>query len=110
MERWSDMAIGVERERDRAVTEELLHHLGVHATAEEVRGCSVSEVMDPNSRQTCLIERSVKPFGHPGSIGRSSNGRREYQACVVPLGPATSWSSTCRRRCSDKALSVPVAR
>ncbi len=28
----------------------------------------------------------MKPFGHPGPIGRSSDGRREYQACVVPLG------------------------
>ena len=43
------------------------------------------EVMNPNPRQTGLIEGSMKPFGDPGSIGRLSNRRGEDQALVVSL-------------------------
>ena len=69
----SDVAVGVEGERDRAVAEEFLDHLGMHAAAEEMRCRGVPEVMNPNPRQTCLIERSVKPFDHPRSVGWSPN-------------------------------------
>jgi hypothetical protein len=46
------------------------------------------EIMNPHPRQTCLGEGAMKPFAHPRSIGRLSNGRREDQARVVP-----HWSS-----------------
>ncbi len=71
------MAIGVERERNRAVAEELLHYLGVHTTAEEVRGHCVPEVVDPDAGETSLIERSMTAFDRPGCIDRSSRRRRE---------------------------------
>ncbi len=76
------MAIGVERERNRAVAEELLHYLGVHTTAEEVRGRCVPEVVDPDAGETSLIERSMKAFDRPGCVDRSSCRRREEWSFV----------------------------
>jgi len=41
MQGWSNVAVGVERERDGAVAEEFLDHFRMNAAAEKVRGRGV---------------------------------------------------------------------
>jgi hypothetical protein len=67
------------------VAHQFLHDFGMNAATEQMACCGVPEVVDPDSREGSLIERSMKPLGHPGSISRLSDRRREYQARVVPL-------------------------
>lgn len=56
------MAIGVEGERDGAVAEEFLDHLGMDIAIEQMGGSSVPEVVDTNSRERSLIDGSMKPL------------------------------------------------
>ena len=52
VERRHDMAVRVERGRDRLVTEQLLHDLGMDAGLEHDRGRRVTEIVNPNVRQS----------------------------------------------------------
>jgi hypothetical protein len=88
MQGGSHMAVGVESQRNRAVTEEFLNNLRVNAAIEEMSGCGVPEVMYPDSWQASLIERPMKPFGRQSSINGSSESGREDQGSAIPLGPS----------------------
>src|SRR5260370_22673130 len=80
----SHMAIGVERQRDRTVAEELLNDLGMNAAIEQMGGGSVPEVVDPDSWECGLIEGSMKPLRRPGSVDWSSDWRCKDELSVVP--------------------------
>ncbi len=58
----------------------------MNAAAEQMGSGSMSKVMDPDAWEARLVERTREPFCRPGSIGRASKSRREYQAGVVPVG------------------------
>lgn len=45
-----NVTVGVEGERDGAVTQQFLNNLRMHTTSEEVSCCGVSQVVDPDSR------------------------------------------------------------
>ena len=73
----SDVAIGVEGQRDRAVAEKFLDDLGMHAPPEQKCGGCVPQIVNPKALEASLIERAVKPFDRPAAVNRSSRRRRE---------------------------------
>jgi hypothetical protein len=92
------------------VSEEFLHDLGMNAAIEQMGGGRMPEVVDPDSRESSLIEGSMKPFRRPGSVDWFSDWRRKGGPVLVQSGPAASWSAIWRRRCSVNAVTVPAAR
>ncbi len=55
MQGGSHMAIGVERQRDRAVAEEFLYDFGMDTPAEQMRGRRMPEIVDSDPRKRSLI-------------------------------------------------------
>ena len=70
------MAIGVERQRYRAVAEEFLNDLGMNAAIEQMGGGRVPEVVDTDSWECGLIEGSMEPLRRPGSVDWTDRSRR----------------------------------
>jgi hypothetical protein len=67
---WRHVAMRIERERDSAVAEELLNDLRMHAPTKQMSRCRVTQVMNPDAWQACLIEDPVEPFDGPGTVDR----------------------------------------
>ncbi len=55
------MAVGVERQHDRGVTEPLLNHLGVDARAQEERCVRVPQIVEPEMREPGPLQQWVEP-------------------------------------------------
>ncbi len=64
------MAVGVERQLDSAVTEEVLHHLRMRACFQQHAGGAVSKVVDPDTGQARMMQRlRERPIDHAWANG-----------------------------------------
>jgi hypothetical protein len=89
VERGPNLAVGVQRQGDRAVPEELLHSLGMHAARQEVGRCSVAKIMDPNLWKPSCRERFENRWDLRSGAARRS---RSLGACSV-VDPAMTSDS-----------------
>src|SRR5438128_924417 len=79
-----DVAVRVERQSDGAVAKKVLDKLGVGSGLNQ-DGCGgVSEIVDPNSRQTGTLQRHLQRIRHRARFLRLAELAREDQLTPAP--------------------------
>jgi len=64
LHRWDDVRVGVERDRDRGVTQTLLNHLRVEALGEKERRRGMPQVVEPDLWQPRFLQQRVERSPH----------------------------------------------
>jgi hypothetical protein len=83
-----DVAVDVEGECDRCVTEALGRYAHVRAGGEEMRGVRVAQVVQTDARQPRTLHQSSERTRHHIGVSAATVGHREHEAGVDPRGSA----------------------